>query len=222
MRDAKGRPGAAAGITRRLAVSGVLGLPLAACGGDAPWHDIDVTGTSPSLRFALEEAPSGRTVTEADFRGALTMLYFGYTSCPDVCPLTLQNASAALARAGAAARGTKFLFVTVDPGRDTLPALAQYTALFGSAFVGLRGTPDQLARLARRFRIAYSVTPATATAPEAVTHTSIVYVFDRRGDARLIVPSLATATPDIAGVGADLARLARAPGGDMSWFDRFV
>ena len=211
-------------MTRRglLAAALALPFPLAACGDGGDWHDIDVTGTSPSLEFTLAEAPTGRIVTEAAFRGAPTMLYFGYTSCPDVCPLTLQNAASALARAGAVARATRFLFVTVDPDRDTLPVLAEYTALFGPAFVGLRGTPDQLARLARRFRIAYAVTPATRTAPEAVTHTSIVYVFDRDGAARLIVPSLATSTPDIAGVSSDLARLARARGGDVSWFDRVV
>ena len=208
-------------MTRRGAIAALLALPLAGCGDRDGWHDIDVTGTSPSLRFTLEEAPSGRTVTEADFRGAVTMLYFGYTSCPDICPLTLQNVSSALAAAGAAARGTRFLFVTVDPGRDTPSVLANYVALFGPAFVGLRGTPDQLARLARRFRIAYAVTPATASEPEQVTHTSIVYVFDRSGAARLIVPSLATATPDIRGVASDLARLGRSPDG-VSWFDRIV
>ncbi len=210
-------------MTRRGALGALVALPLSLGGCDegGGWHDIDVTGTSPSLRFALAEAPSGRTVTETDFRGDVTMLYFGYTNCPDVCPLTMQNAAAALARAGAAARSTRFLFVTVDPDRDTLPVLAEYAALFGPSFVGLRGTADQLARLARRFRIAYGVTPATRTAPEAVTHTSIVYVFDRTGAARLIVPSLATATPDVSGVASDLARLARARGG-VSWLDRIV
>lgn len=212
-------------VTRRhvaAALASASLLPLAGCGGEGgAWHDIDVTGTSPALRFDLAEAPSGRTVTGRDFRGELAMLYFGYTSCPDVCPLTLQNAATALARAGRSAVGTRFLFVTVDPGRDTLPVLAQYAALFGPRFVGLRGTPDQLARLARRFRIAYSVTPATATEPEQVAHTSIVYVFDRSGAARLIVPSLASANPDIAGVASDLGRLGRARR-DASWLDHLV
>ncbi len=212
-------------IGRRRALAGLAALPiatagLAGCDGDA-WADIDVTGTSPDLAFTLAEAPTGRTVTASDFRGAPSMLYFGYTNCPDVCPLTLQNVSMALDRAGPAAADVRFLFVTVDPTRDTLPVLGQYVALFGPRFVGLRGTPDQLARLARRFRIAYAVTPATPGQPETVTHTSIIYVFDARGRARLIVPSLASATPDIKGVARDMARLGRSPT-EVSWLDRFV
>ncbi len=209
------------GLTRRATIAGLAAVPLAGCGEGGGWHDIDVTGTSPDLRFTLAEAPTGRTVTAATFHGHVTMLYFGYTTCPDVCPLTLQNVATALRRAGRRAAGTRFLFVTVDPERDTLPVLAEYTALFGPEFIGLRGTPDQLARLARRFRVAYSVTPATSTTPEQVTHTSIIYVFDRLGAARLIVPSMATATPDIAGLASDLARLDRARGG-ASWLDRLA
>ncbi len=189
-------------------LGGACTLPLAACGGGG-WHDIDVTGVSPPLDFTMERAPDGARVGPADFRGELTMLNFGYTFCPDVCPLTLQNVSLVLGRMGPARAGVRFLFVTVDPERDGLAALGQYVGLFGPNFVGLRGTPDQLERLARRYRIAYSVRPATATHGIEVTHSAIIYVFDRAGRARLIVPSLSSPQPDILGVASDLMRLDR-------------
>jgi protein SCO1/2 len=183
-------------------------LPLAAARADvAAWHDIDVTGTSPSLAFTMQATPDGKTVTQANYRDFVTMVYFGYTFCPDVCPLTMQNVASALAKAGDAVKQIRFLFVTVDPNRDTLPVLKSYTHLFGPEFIGLRGDPDQLARLAKQFRIAYSVSPSNDPAKYEVTHSAAIYVFDKQGNARLLVPSMASQTPDIDGLAADLVRL---------------
>lgn len=195
---------------RRREALGLLAvaLPLAAArAGDQPWHDIDVTGTSPSLEFTLQATPDGRTVTQADYHGVVTMLYFGYTFCPDVCPLTMQNVAAALGKTGDAAKQIRFLFVTVDPGRDSVPVLKTYVGLFGPDFVGLRGNADELERLTKRFRIAWSVTPSGDPRKYEVTHSSAIYVFDRQGDARLLVPSMASQAPDIDGLAADLIRL---------------
>jgi protein SCO1/2 len=183
-------------------------LPLgAARADDETWHDIDVTGTSPSLDFTLQATPDGRTVTQADYHGVVTMLYFGYTFCPDVCPLTMQNVAAALSKTGDEAQQIRFLFVTVDPDRDTIPVLKNYVGLFGPDFVGLRGNADQLERLAKRFRIAYSVTPSNDRRKYEVTHSSAIYVFDQQGNARLLVASMASQKPDINGLAADLVRL---------------
>jgi protein SCO1/2 len=185
-------------------------------------QDIDVTGTSPSLDFTMQATPDGRTVTQADFHGLVTLLYFGYTFCPDVCPLTMQNVASALARTGDAAKQIRVLFVTVDPGRDTVPVLKAYTALFGPEFVGLRGNADQLALLAKRFRIAYSVTPSADPRQYEVTHGSAITVFDRQGDARLLVPSMASQTPDIDGLAADLVRLTRERPSWLGWLRGLV
>ena len=213
------------GITRRamlrLLAAGAAATPLAACGDAKPWHDVDVGGSSPALRFSLQRAPDGRPVFGADYRGEIVMLYFGYTFCPDACPLTLQNANETFSRMGGDAQAVRFLFVTVDPARDSLDVLGRYCAQFGPRVTGLRGTQDQLARLARRYRIAYSVTPA-AGGVEAVTHSSAIYVFDRSGAARLLVPSFASSTPDIAGVADDLTRLARQRPSEPAWLERLV
>jgi protein SCO1 len=155
----------------------------------------------------MTRASDGRAVSQADYRGKVVLLYFGYTFCPDVCPTTLSNLADVLTRLGADASNVRVLFVTVDPGRDTLPILAEYTASFGRQVEGLRGTPDQLAALARRYRILYSVRPETKDHPYEVTHSSAIYVFDRSGSARLLVPSLSSAKPDVADLAADLRRL---------------
>ena len=142
---------------------------------------IDISGNSPPLDFAMTRASDRRRVTEADYRGDIVMLYFGYTFCPDVCPTTLANVAGVLKRLGPDAERVRLLFVTVDPDRDTLPALADYVKNFAPEIDGLRGDADQIASLARRYRIAYSVTPATATHAYEVTHGSAIYVFDAHG-----------------------------------------
>lgn len=198
-------------------------LPLdVAQAADQPWHDIDVTGTSPSLDFTMQATPDNRTVTQHDFRGFVTMLYFGYTFCPDVCPLTMQNVATALEKTGGTAQRIRFLFVTVDPGRDTVPVLKSYASLFGPDFIGLRGDADQLERISKRFRIAYSVTPSDDPKKYQVTHSSAIYVFDRQGNARLLVPDMASTTPDTDGLAADLTRLTTERPSWWGWLQNLV
>ena len=205
------------GVLRRRQALGLLAaaLPVAAARAEEPWHDIDVTGTSPRLDLAMQATPEGQAVSQANYAGYVTLLYFGYTFCPDVCPLTMQNVAEALAKTGEAAKNIRFLFVTVDPKRDTIPVLKAYVSLFGPGFVGLRGDADQLELLAKRFRIAYSVTPSPDPSKYEVTHSSAIYVFDRQGNARLLVPSMASNAPDIDGLAADLVRLVNER---PSWF----
>jgi protein SCO1 len=212
---------------RRLLAGLAAGIGVAAlagCGDDGKWHAINVTGSLPPLSFTMTRAEDGKTVTQADYRGKVVLLYFGYTNCPDVCPETLANIDDILTRLGPAARDLRVLFVTVDPNRDTAPVLAAYAKNFGPRIVGLRGTPDQLAALARRYRVVYSVTPATDGHPYEVSHSSAIYVFGMSGTARLIVASLATTRPDLAGTAADLRRLVAEgrPGGVRAWLRRWV
>lgn len=187
--------------------AGVLVLPAAGCDRKTQWHESDISGSLPPLSFSMIDANSGKPVTAADFRGKVTLLYFGYTLCPDFCPTTLTNLADVLKKLGAQASDVRVLFVTVDPNRDSLPVLKQYVSLFAPQMVGLRGTPDALATLARRYRVAYSVTPARDGHSYEVTHSSIVYVFDQSGNARLLVDSMATQKPDVVGTEDDLRTL---------------
>ena len=199
-------------VISRRRVIGLIGAGLGlavvdGCKSETKWHGTDVTGTSPALSLTMTRAPDGKETTAVDFRGKVVMLYLGYTFCPDICPTTLASITEILTRLGAEAARVAVLFVTVDPDRDTLPVLADYVRNFAPQIVGLRGTSDQLAALARRYRLAYSVTPESAGHPYEVTHSSAIYVFDGSGAARLLLSSLSSASPDLAGITADLKRL---------------
>jgi protein SCO1/2 len=210
---------------RAALVAATLALAvLAGCGDAAEWHAIDVSGSLPPLSFSMTRTGDGKRVTEVDYSGKVVLLYFGYTQCPDECPTTLTNASEMLRRLGAEARHVRMLFVTVDPNRDTAAVLSAYVRNFAPEIEGLRGTPDALAVLARRCRVIYSVTPSTRDHPYEVTHSAGVYVFDRRGEARLIIAALDRAKPDIAGSAADLHRLVveTPPRGVLAWLRQWI
>lgn len=192
---------------RIVAALTLASLPLAGCHQHERWHGADVSGAAPAFDLTMTRANDGKAVSAADYRGKVTLLYFGYTFCPDVCPLTLSNVARVLKTLGPAAAGVRVLFVTVDPNRDTPAVLKQYVAAFDPHIDGLRGDPNQLAALARRYRVAYSVEPHGAGGRYEVTHSSAIYVFDRSGKARLLVDSLSTDHPDIDGTAADLRAL---------------
>jgi protein SCO1/2 len=200
------RPVSAAMRTIAAAMILLLAAVLAGCNRSSGWHSADVTANLPALDFTMTRARDGATVTAADYRGKVTLLYFGYSFCPDVCPMTLSNVAQVLRSLGPGSRDVRVLFVTVDPGRDTLDVLKHYEAAFGPQVDALRGTPDQLLALARRYRVAYSVTAGAGDAYE-VTHGSGIYAFDRTGKARLLISSLSTEKPDVKGVAEDIARL---------------
>ncbi|WNO53157.1 SCO family protein [Stakelama saccharophila] len=197
-------------LRRRAVLTACIGAAvlLSACGtGGGGWHHTDVSGNTPDLAFRLTRASDGRTVTERDYRGKVVLVYFGYTYCPDVCPLTLSNLAQALNRIDGAEDRVRVLFITVDPERDTRETLRQYTANFGPEFAGLRGSDNALARVAKRYRVAYSADPAPNPADYVVTHSSAVYAFDEKGEARLLLTGLSDGDADIDPVVADLKKL---------------
>ncbi len=169
-------------------------------------QDVSVAGLVPALALDLTDVETGKPVTAADFLGKETLLYFGYTNCPDVCPATLYNVDRILRGLGPLAAKVQLLFVTVDPDRDTPTALANYAALFGPNVIGLRGNADQLYALARRYRVVFSV---NKTPVYSVTHSAAIYVFNAQGKAEFLIAGLDTAAPDIKGIAADVAAVAR-------------
>ena len=170
-------------------------LVLASC-SKQPWHMTDISGGMPKLDFHLSE--NGKPVTAEAFRGKVVALYFGYSHCPDVCPTTLANLADMAGKVHSP--DLAILFVTVDPDRDTDKVLAEYAKAFSPQVVGLRGSANELADLARRYRVAYTVTKGP---PYEVMHSNAVFFFDRDGRARLVT----TDTTDTAGMAEDMKRL---------------
>lgn len=195
-------------VLRRFAPIAVLAacLVLAACGDSSKgWHGRNITGALPDLQFTMLRVNDDKPVTAADYRGKVTLLYFGYTHCPDICPLTLANLSESLRRLGKDAKQVRVLFVTVDPDRDKAPVLKAYVNAFSPEMDGLRGTDNAIAMLARRYRVAYSVKKPTRTHPYEVNHSAAVFFFDRQGKARLVTLT----TDNTAAIAADMERLIR-------------
>ena len=172
--------------TLHIVVAAAL-LMLCACSRQTPSGATDITGAMPRLAFSMTRANDGAAVTANDYRGKLVALYFGYTHCPDECPTTLANLAAVLKALGPRASDVRVLFVTVDPDRDMLPILKAYVSTFAPQIDGLRGSDNQIARLARRYRVVYRVTPAWTGHPYDVVHSNTVYIFDASGRARLAI-----------------------------------
>ena len=159
---------------------------LGGCGSQARvWRLTDVRGHLPDLAFTLTDY-TGKVVDAADFRGKLVLLYFGYTHCPDVCPLTLTHLHVLMQRLGPLADRTRVLFVSVDPARDTPAILHAYVSAFDPHITGLTGTPAQIEALAKRYRVAYNRGPTLPGGGYEVAHSAGIYLFDRRGRARLL------------------------------------
>ncbi len=149
------------------------------------WKLTDVRGHLPDLAFTLTD-DAGKIVDASAFRGKLVLLYFGYTHCPDVCPLTLTHLHVLMQRLGPLADRTRVLFVSVDPARDTPAVLHAYVNAFDPHVTGLTGTPAQIEALAKRYRVAYNRGPALPGGGYEVAHSAGIYLFDSRGRARLL------------------------------------
>jgi protein SCO1/2 len=163
------------------------GLLLAGCNRDesVPWRLTNVTGHMPDLDFKLVD-DHGKPVSGQDYRGKVVILYFGYTHCPDVCPLTLAQLHVVMQRLGPLADGARILFVSVDPARDTPDVMHAYVNAFDPRAVGLSGAPREIEALSKRYRSAFTREPDKGDGQYEVSHSSAIYVFDRDGKARLL------------------------------------
>ena len=124
----------------------------------------------------------GRTVTDEEFRGEYMLVYFGYTYCPDVCPTELQNMSRALELLGEEAEAVRPVFITVDPERDTPEVIESYVENFHPRMVGLTGSPEQIEKAAKSYRVYYKKAESGSASEYLMDHTSIVYLMGREGE----------------------------------------
>jgi len=130
---------------------------------------------------------AGRTVTDKDFRGQYLMIYFGYTYCPDVCPTSLTNMSDALDLLGEKGAEVTPMLITIDPARDTSEHLREYATYFHPRLHALTGSPEQIAAVAKAYRVYYSkVKQEDETEDDyLMDHSSVTYVMGPDGEFRL-------------------------------------
>ncbi len=130
--------------------------------------------------FALIDH-TGKPRTDADFRGKLMLVYFGFSFCPDVCPTDLMAIGQAVDKLGSAGDAVQPLFVTVDPERDTSAHLADYVPFFHPRLLGLTGDAAQIRNAARLYRVYYAKVAIGGAAEYTVDHSGFIYLMDRDG-----------------------------------------
>jgi len=170
----------------RSLAAGALTLCLAACQQPPDWKLTDVSGHMPDLQFSLT-SDSGTPITEAAFKGDITLVFFGYTNCPDVCPETMARLSQVMQQLGADAKHVRIAFISVDPHRDTPAILHAYVHAFDAEHaVGLTGSDKAIANLARRYRVAYELGKPGPDGNYEVDHSAAIYIFDGQSHIRLM------------------------------------
>ena len=130
---------------------------------------------------------TGATVTEDNYAGKLMLIYFGYTYCPDVCPFSLQIMAAAMDQLSEDERARiQPMMITIDPERDTVEQMASYVSspAFPDGLVGLTGTEEQIASVARAYRVVYQRAEDAGSGDYLMDHTSIIYLMD--GEANFV------------------------------------
>ncbi len=181
----------------------IIGLALGGC-GETQWRGIAIEPAREIPAFSFVQA-NGDTLSTAPELGRPTLVFFGYTHCPDVCPVTLADWTRAKAALGDRADRVRWLFVSVDPARDT-PAVAEaYARQFDSSFRGLSGDSATTAAIQRAFTVASYETPGATEADYLVTHASQCFLVDDTGKLR----AMYSFNSGVDAMVADLQRLLR-------------
>ncbi len=180
-------------------------LALSACAPPPPpFHASEVSGIAYGKDIGIADT-SGKIRRVEDFKGQITLVFFGFTRCPDVCPSTLMRLRQVRDALGPDADKLQVLLVSVDPERDTPDRLEAYVKNFDPSFIGLRPEPAELEKVIKAFHAIAVKVPTADGKDYTVDHSATLYVYDRRNQLRLI------AQPDIAieAFASDLRRLAQ-------------
>lgn len=172
---------------RRGAMAAALLLASAWANAEAPELKAGVFDPPrPAPEMAALLGSDGRPFTLAQYRGKLVLLAFGFTHCAAVCPVTLATLAQARKALGSEAADLQVVFVTVDPKRDDAAQIKRYLAAFDTGFVGATGSADALARVRQAYGISAKKVPMGDS--YAVDHTSSVFLIDRAGLLRAMMP----------------------------------
>jgi protein SCO1/2 len=173
-----------------LALTAALALPLAACNSGTQAERPPLEGAAVGGPFTLVDK-DGKTVTWASFKGKWRIVYFGYTFCPDACPLDVQAMMGGFAKFekahGPQAAKVQPIFITIDPARDTPAIVGQWTAAFGPRLLGLTGTPAQVDQAAKAFAAYYKKGEETPGG-YLMDHSRIAYLMDPDGKPIAMLP----------------------------------
>lgn len=175
----------------------LLAAALAACSSEpVEFKGSDISGTGLGADLAMPDT-TGQMRTPADFKDKVTVVFFGFTQCPDICPTALAELAQTMSLLDDQAKQVQVFLISVDPERDTPEILTAYVSAFHPNFTGLRGSAEQLLRAAQSFKAYYAKAPGPTPEQYTMDHTASFYVFDKKGDVRVLIPGDASAA-DIA------------------------
>jgi protein SCO1/2 len=179
-------------------VAAAAGVQLAGCTEAKPsFNAVDITGADYARDFSLADA-DGKVRTLADFKGKAVVLFFGYAQCPDVCPTTMSEMAQVKQQLGADGDKLQVVFVTVDPARDTPEVMKAYMGAFDPSFVALIPTPDQLAAVAKDFKVYFKKVDGKTPTSYSMDHSAASFVYDPQGRLRLYARYGAGVAPMVA------------------------
>ena len=177
---------------RFLAFALPLVLLSAGCGGNAPAEDPPLAGAAIGGPFELVDK-TGKTVRWSDFDGKYRIVYFGYTYCPDVCPLDVQHLMQGFARFEEAeprlAAEVQPIFVSIDPVRDTPAKAGEFAAAFSEDLIGLTGTAEQVDAAAKAFGVYYAKGEDAGGSSYLMDHSRSAYLMGRQGEPIALLPA---------------------------------
>ena len=158
---------------------------LSGCSEQKPaFASVDITGADYAKNFELTDH-NGQVRHLTDFAGKVVVIFFGYTQCPDVCPTSMAELAEVKTLLGKDGERVQGLFVTVDPERDTPELLKAYMANFDPSFLALRAAPEQLAVLAKDYKVYYKKVAGSTATSYTMDHSAGSYVYDTQGNLRL-------------------------------------
>ena len=187
---------------------GIALLAAAPAAQASNFRTSDITGRGYGDAMPTLVDQDGRPRTRDDFKGHVTVVDFGFTHCPDLCPTTLANLAQVLDKLGAERDHVQIDFITVDPERDTPGVLREYLRGFGPNFVGLTGTADSIRRAAKTFKVFFQKKPMPGE-DYTMDHSALIYILDPQGRVRLM--SLYNRSP--ADIAHDILQLLNDHGG---------
>ncbi|MBW8466561.1 SCO family protein [Acidovorax sp.] len=150
----------------------------------AEFRGVDITGADYARDLPLTDH-NGQARHIQDFAGKVVVVFFGFTQCPDVCPTSMQELAEVKQILGKDGDRLQGIFVTVDPDRDTPEVLKAYMANFDPSFLALRGSPEQLAAVAKDFKIYYKKVDGKTSTSYTMDHSAGSYVYDPAGRLRV-------------------------------------
>jgi protein SCO1/2 len=165
-----------------------LGVAMLAATSAAPASEFrtsDITGQGYGDAIPTLVDQDGRAWTRQDFKGRVTVLLFGFTHCPDLCPTALSNLAVALDQLGEDRDHVQIVFITVDPERDTSPVLRDYMSGFGPNFIGLTGGPVAIRKAAKTFKVFFQK-KSLPDGDYTMDHSAVIYILDPQARVRLM------------------------------------